>query len=229
MGFLDRLSGKDSVHKPNQMNKAPKGTAYVIWSCLDDDDSCDECKTLEGTCWIPGLAEIDEPPLPSCQSPEDCRCVGVYVDSSERGAIDVAAFIRASGGRATGEQMAAYRESKEAPLREKNERQRLASTKVSAAYKVEKENPEDAITLYRESIMIERELAETSPDQWSWRNFPSLYNRLTLVLENLGRYEEALRDIATYEVLPCQSQGTKSDRDTIGKRKTRLTKKLGKQ
>jgi hypothetical protein len=57
MGFLDRLMGKDSVHKPNEMDKAPKGTAYVIWSCLDDDRSCDECKRLEGTCWIPGLVD----------------------------------------------------------------------------------------------------------------------------------------------------------------------------
>jgi tetratricopeptide (TPR) repeat protein len=155
--------------------------------------------------------------------------VGVYVDSSERGANDVAAFIRASGGRVTGEQIAAYHESKQAPLRQKNERQRLASTKASAAYEAEKDNPEEAVTLYQESIMIERELAETSPDQWSWRNFPSLYNRLTLVLERLGRYEEALRDIASFELLPCQSQGTKSDRDAIEKRKTRLTTKLQNQ
>jgi tetratricopeptide (TPR) repeat protein len=229
MGFLDRLMGKDSVDKSNQLNKAPEGTAYVIWSCLDDDNSCDECKALEGTCWIPGLAEINEAPLPSCQSPEGCRCVAIYVDSGERGAIDVAAFIRASGGRATDEQMTAYHESKMAPLREKNERQRLASAKVPAAHESEKENPEQAITLYRESIMIEKEVAERWPDQWSWRDFPSLYNRLTLVLEKLGRYDDALRDIAAFEALPCQSQGAKSDRDAIEKRKTRLTRKLTKK
>ena len=226
MGFFDKLLGKDSSRKPTHNNQAPSDTAYELWSCLDDANSCDACRSLDGTGWIPGLADISEPPLHSCQSPKGCRCVGVYVLSGEAGSSDVAGFIRRSGGKATSDQLTAYDESKRAPLREKNERQRLAATKTAEAHQLEKDNPDKAITLYEESITIERELAETSPDQWSWRDFPYLYNRLTLVLESLGRCDEALLNITRYEALPCQDQGTKSDRDAIEKRKTRLTNKL---
>ena len=227
MGFMDRLLGKGAAQKPGQINQVPRGTAYVMWSCLDDDDSCDDCRALDGTCWIPGLADISEPPLPSCQSHEGCRCVSIYVASTESEASDIVAFIRASGGKVTNEQMNKYHESKQAPLRDKAERQYVAATKASEANRVEKDNPNLAVALYQESIEIESQLAKTSPDEWSWRNFPYLYNRLTLILENLGHYEDALHNITQYEAMPCQDQGRESDRNAIEKRKMRLIKKLG--
>lgn len=227
MGFVERLSGKDSAKIPSQIDRVPKGIAYIMWSCLSDDDSCGACRALDGTCWIPGLADINEPPLPSCRSHEECRCMGVSVSNAESGANDVAAFIRASGGKVTRKQLTEYHDAKAAPLREKRERQRVAAAKALEAYKIEKENPKEAIVLYQECIRINRELAEISGDQWSWQDLPSLYNRLTLVLERLGQHKEVLDNISVFNTLPCHDQGVKSDRDAIEKRKTRLTKKLG--
>ena len=227
MGFMDRFLVNGSTQKSSQINQASKGIAYMMWSCLCDNDSCDKCKELDGTCWIPGLANINEPPLSSCSSREGCRCMGVSVSNAESGANDVAAFIRVSGGKVTSKQLTEYHDAKVAPLREKRERQRVAAAKALEAYKIEKENPKEAIALYQECIRIHRELAEISGDQWSWQDLPSLYNRLTLVLERLGQHKEALDNISVFDTLPCHDQGVKSDRDAIEKRKTRLTQKLG--
>ena len=121
MGLFDKLLAKSTTHKTGQGRKAPKGVAYIEWSCLCDDSSCDECKSLEGTCWIPEVADICEPPLALCKSPEGCRCVGAYVMSEESGAKDTTKFIRTLGGKVTAAQMARYREAKEAPILQREE------------------------------------------------------------------------------------------------------------
>ena len=91
--------------------KIPKGVAYEIWSCLSDD-SCDLCKSLDGISWIPGMADIREPPLDSCECVDGRRCVGIYVMNDELGAKETMTFIRELGGKATSTQINAYEESK---------------------------------------------------------------------------------------------------------------------
>lgn len=86
--------------------------------------------------------------------------------------------------------------------------------------------PEKAVRLYREGIALKKTIAEQFPDNWRWRDFPYMYNRFTLVLERLGRYEEAIKEIKIYETLPCQNKGIKSDRQAMEKRKERLEKKF---
>lgn len=91
----------------SKADKIPKGTAYVIWSCLEDEHSCPTCKAMEGTCWS-GATDIQLPPLTSCTSPEECRCMCIYVSTEETGASDTADFIRSRGGKASAGQMTHY-------------------------------------------------------------------------------------------------------------------------
>lgn len=227
MGFFDWLLGKKTESPLAQATIRSeeldvRNVAYATWSCLGDTRSCEACRTLEGACWIPGMAAIPEPPLPSCESPEGCRCMAVYVDKRESGATEIADFIRQSGDHVTRKQMAEYEHARQAPALKRNDLARQASDKALGASKLEKESPEEAISLYRESIAIHRELAD-SADPWNWRDFPYLYNRLTLLLEKLGRRDEALREIEAYENLSCEDAGSKSDREAIVKRKMRLS------
>mgnify|MGYP000250476932 CR=1 FL=1 len=225
MGLLDKLI-RGRIKRSGKPRESLEDFAYAIWSCLCDSDSCDECRALDGIYFLPRLANMPQPPLPSCKSSKGCRCILIYIPKESPGAVDTAEFIRKQGGKATSEQVAEYRETKQAPAREENLKRRLASDKAQAARRHEKDHPEESIALYRESIAIQRELAQNSPDQWSWRDFPYLYNRLTLLLERLKRYEEALEEIKAYEALPHKDAGTKSDREVIEKRKIRLKRKL---
>lgn len=206
--------------------------AYEYWSCLCDRNSCDECRSLEGTTWIPGMVEMVAPPLPSCQSPKGgCRCIVVSVGGREEGAAEIEQFVRGAGGKVTGKQLDRFLETKGALIFAMGEKERLASEKISVARRFEGERPEEAIALYREGVAIKEELAKESPEQWSWRDFPYIYNRLTLVLERLGRYREALEEIERYKTLPCQGEGgwqyKKAEVEAIRKREIRLKKKLG--
>ena len=106
-------------------------------------------------------------------------------------------------------------------------REDLASEKAQTAHSLEKTRPEEAIALYRESLAIRKEIIENFPeDQWRWRDFPYLYNRLTLILERLGFYEQALEDIKEYYALGHRNLATKSEREAIEKRRKRLRKKM---
>ncbi len=100
------VCGLDVYSGPGIYNN--RETAYVEWVCLNDKESCDACKAMDGTCWIPGMTNIPLPPLPSCKSPEKCRCVGDYVQKQEAGAVKTTEFIRKLGGKATPEQMDNY-------------------------------------------------------------------------------------------------------------------------
>ena len=168
------------------------------------------------------MVKMPGPPLLSCKGPQGCRCIVTYVQKEESGATDTADFIRSAGGAANRDQLQSYLDAKLAPMREKGEKDHLASQRASDARDLEKDEPEQSVCLYRESIAIRTEIAHKWPDRWSWRDIPSLYNRLTLLLERLRQYDAALQEIARYETLPCQGQGTKSGREAIQKRKARL-------
>lgn len=224
MGLIDRLFKIGKKNKSTRQGEIPEGTAYAIWSCLCDKNSCDVCKSFEGINFISGLASVSLPPYSSCNAPKGCRCTIVYVMSEESGALETADFIRRNGGKATDEELSRYEEEKLAPMREKEKKENIASNKVHEAMRVEKDQPEKAVRLYREAITLKKKIAEQFPDYWCWRDFPYMYNRLTFVLERLGLHEEAIKEIKVYETLPCQDKGVKTDRQAIEKRKARLEK-----
>ena len=238
MGFLRKLFGTEPKPGGERKDATSEKIAYVGWVCCSDEDSCNECKALDGLSWIPGLANPPELPLKVCKSREGCRCqiVGVFsnegcvvsVDSSgeerisagERSAPLVAEYIRSlGGGPATSSQITAYFDAKEAPLRAMRAKENVASRKRNAAYLCEKNDPEESIRLYRESIAISSEIQANPPDSFTW-------NRLTLVLERLGKYREALGAIAEFESLPDRSRSNQFYTQAIEKRKVRLQRRV---
>lgn len=106
MGLFDIFK---SSQKQGGQRALPEGAAYAQWSCMCDDDSCEECKSHDGEAWIPGLVTMHGPPLTSCKSPEGCRCMVIYVMKEESGAVSAANFIRKAGGRVTFDELAKRR------------------------------------------------------------------------------------------------------------------------
>lgn len=203
--------------------------AYAEWSCICVGKSYDETSycDYDRTYWIPKLVAVPKPPLcpPSCKNHKNWECVVVYVMLEEVGAKETSEFIRKSGEIVTQRELDKYREDQLAPVRAKRKKEYLASEKSSMAMRLERDNPEKAISLYRESITINFEAIVILSEQFDYRNFPYLYNRLTLLLERFGMIEEALKEIKKYEALPCHGMGSKSERESIEKRKERLQKK----
>jgi hypothetical protein len=150
----------------------------------------------------------------------------MYIPWASGEAPELVELMRRSGGWTTSDQIAEHERVKQAPLRERREKERSASEKARAASKLERDHPQQAIALYRESIQILREVAQSATDEWAWRDFPYLYDRLTLLLECEGSIREALAEIEAYLGLPCGGKGSKSNREAIDKRRTRLLRKL---
>ncbi len=112
-----------------------------------------------------------------------------------------------------------------APVPVVSERQHQAAANASKARSLEKSNPEAAISQYRKSIAIRRNMSQESPNQLQQGDFPYLYNRLTMLMEKQKQYQRALNEISVYESLPRQQMGGKSDIEAIDKRKLRLISK----
>ena len=112
-----------------------------------------------------------------------------------------------------------------APVPVVSERQHQAAANASKARSLEKSNPEAAISQYRKSIAIHRNMSQESPNQLQQGDFPYMYNRLTMLMEKQKQYQRALNEIRVYESLPCQQMGGKSDIEAIDKRKLRLIRK----
>jgi len=226
MSFLRRLLEKLTRaprHPPTGERKVPVFSgSYATWMCLSDEHSCEFCKSLDSLAWLPKAVRVPEPPHPSCRSPQGCRCVVCHVSSREAGARAVAALIAKAGGQATGAQMAELQTEKQARSHKKWEQERLAAEKAMEAGRLERDEPVQAVSLYREALALRLGIAKRTRDQWRWRDFPYLYDRLTMLLERLGRTPDALAEIRKYESLPCSDQGAKSHREAIQKRKKRL-------
>lgn len=226
MSLLSRLFGRGS--RPHQPPKAEAGlpVAYAEWSCLNDDDSCDACKILDGLAWIPSLVRVPEPPLGGCTSREGCRCTPVFIMKESAGALETANFVQRLGGRAEASQVRAFWEKKRAPLLKKRTMQGLANGKSQEASGLEKSDPTQAIALYRESIQLVFDAAGAHPEHWDLNSLPHLFNRLTLVLERSGDAEAALVELSRYEGLDCSEFATAAQREALTKRRVRLLKRI---
>ncbi|MFH0802627.1 MAG: hypothetical protein V2A78_09640 [bacterium] len=212
-------------------------------SSLLDEETCPYCQYMDGMVFPLESAYFEtikenRPPFHNCSCPHGCRCLWIYISKEEQGAGFTGLVWRKPSDELikTGQLSAEdtqfkkriEEEIKKPVIRENIKMGYLASEKAQEAIRIEKENPEKAILLYQESIRIQREIAEKFPDPWCWRDFPWLYNRLTLVLERLKNYQEALNEIKRYKSLPCKDAGAKSDREAILKREERLQQKSGK-
>ncbi len=198
--------------------------SYAVWSTIQDNKACEVCKELDQLHWIPDLPDTPQkPPHPNCKNPKGCRCIAVDWNDSE-----TFAFIRMAGGKATFKQIEELEEKKYDPIRKQQEKLKISQEKSSLADDMKKSEPEKAILLYRESIEIRIKIAEKSKDKWNWRDLDYLYNKLTMLLEKQGNYEEALNEINKCKKLKHKELWIKSITESINKRELRLKKKLQK-
>ena len=102
------LKGKTikNIDQPGKEKKADvadihlKEIAYVYYSTSKDSDSCDICKTLDGTHLLPNHKMLHDikPPHKDCKSSKGCRCTLVYVTRDEEGGREIEALLKKLGG-----------------------------------------------------------------------------------------------------------------------------------
>ena len=126
-----------------------------------------------------------------------------------------------------GHRLAKVTKTSTAPVPVVSEKEQQAEANASEARNLEKSNPEAAISLYRKSIAILRDLSQESPNQPQQGNFPYLFNRLTMLMEKQKQYQRALDETDVYESLPRPQRqiGRPSDIRAIDNRKLRMISK----
>ncbi len=139
-------------------------------------------------------------------------------------AADIVGFLRRSNGVATKDQIAAYVDAQLAPERESAAREHANVELWLRAHRLEKESPEESVSLYRESIQVwKATLRADAASRWDY--LEESYNRVTLILEKSRQFSEALHEIDDYRTF-CMEMGRKKQVETIAKREARLKKKI---
>jgi hypothetical protein len=203
--------------------------------------ACEECKRFDGLHFLPPELTKYRTPISTCKYPVCwCEVVGVYSDegtivstdpAGERlthhqpgDAADIVDFLQKSSGVASKEQIDAHVNAQLAPERERAAREHTNVELWSRAYRLEKDSPEESISLYRQSVQAWK--ATLRADAGSrWDYLEDSYNRLTLILEKSKRFSEALCEIDDYCAFSAE-MGRKKPVETIAKRAARLKKKI---
>lgn len=215
---------------------------FYIFSCFCDEQSCEACKEMNGTVWHVPRESCDPPlvaplkvgdvHLKSCTSPEGCRCelIAVYKDEGTYrfyGPDDDWVYmpeIESLASRKFGE---ASSRQKSAAISLYRETRR----KYLEAWSCEKEKNDisQAVSLYRETVQIHKSIGEMYSVDLDWAHMDYVLDRLTLVLAENGRPEEALSEVAAYRALGREAQPANTTWNAIVKRETRLRKRLVRQ
>lgn len=104
---------------------------------------------------------------------------------------------------------------------------------IQKAGSLEETDPDEAVLLYKEAIRLLGEVDHLvmrtyhyQKTKKSLRKTRYPINRLTMVLEKKQKYKECLDAIKNYEQIDDEVGLTKTDRNSIGKRKVRIDKKV---
>lgn len=106
--------------------------------------------------------------------------------------------------------------------------QGIRENELNEAFSSENNNPEKAIYLYRQVMKFLKEFDEICMANGvkTWRISRIPINRLTLVLERNRQYKECLDEITNYENMEDAVGLTKTDEESLLKRKVRIMRKL---
>ncbi len=196
----------------------------VIYSALADDDTCPECRAMDGRETNDLAAAATWAPHRHCHSPQGCRCA-VFYEHESLAADEELAFIEyaaARGLHVTAPAVSAFHDE----ARTAGGHLEDASRSLDEARTLEKHDPQQAVTRYRQAIESLMAYGESPLDERRVRrDLPVAFNRLTLVLKALGREDEALEEIdraAGLGILERDDCGRKSDREALRHRSRRL-------
>ncbi len=196
----------------------------AIYSALADGDTCPECRAMDGRETNDLAAAATWAPHRHCRSRLGCRCAVFYEHESlaageKRAFIDYAA---ARGLHVTAPAVSAFHDE----ARRAGSRLEDASRSLDEARTLEKHDPRQAVTRYREAIESLMAHGESPLDERRVRrDLPVAFNRLSLVLKALGREDEALAEIdraAGLGILERDDCGRKADREALRNRGRRL-------
>ncbi len=93
MSLFSRLFGKQAA------------VAYKTWHTGSGAATCQACKDLDGTCWLPGNSFKGPPLREGCSCPGGCTCRVLVVRQDEAWGPGNAEWIEKRGGLVSGEQM----------------------------------------------------------------------------------------------------------------------------
>jgi hypothetical protein len=205
----------------------------AIYSAFADADTCPECLAMDGGETADVATARAWAPNPRCTSRLGCRCAVFFEHESladgEQG--EFVEFASARGLGVTAQAVAAFHEDRRRLSDEADRRQRDTSRLLEDARDLEKPDPQQAVTLYREAIdglmgSSESPLAEPQVR----RDLLHAFNRLTIVLKIMGREAEALGEIdraTSWGLLDDSGSGRKADREAVRNRGRRLREALG--
>jgi hypothetical protein len=200
----------------------------AIYSAFADDDTCPECRAMDGRETGDIAAAATWAPNPHCHSPQGCRCA-VFFEHESLSADEEHAFIdfaASHGLHVTAPAVAAFHDERRTNDRLAQRRLADIARLLGAARTLEKSDPQQAVAGYRRAIEALLSCGEAPLDERRVRrDLPLAFNRLTLTLKALGRQGEALDEIdraAALGVLERDDCGRKADRDALRNRSRRL-------
>ena len=206
--------------------------ANAIYSAVADQDTCPACAAMDGRETTDAAVAAGWAPNPHCSAPGGCRCA-VFFEHEWLAVGEEAAFVAFAAGHALGADAAAVAafHAEQCVRREQIDRQLgEASEALARARAFEKTDPAEAASLYRRATELLLACGETPLDERAVRrDLPAAFNRLSLVLKNLGRDDEALEAVdraAALGLLERADCGRKADRDALRNRARRLRERV---
>jgi hypothetical protein len=104
---------------------------------------------------------------------------------------------------------------------------------IRRARSFEENDPDRAVSLYQKAMKIIEEMDRKGKKMGknitritSWRHEPYPINRLTLILEKANKYKDCLKEVEKFERLDDMCGLSRSDSESLLKRKVRILKKL---
>ncbi len=217
------LAGRGPVAGPAHIT-----VANAIYSAVADEATCPECAAMDGRETTDIETAAGWAPNARCSAPGGCRCA-VFFEHEWLAAGEQSAFVEFAAGRglpAVAATVAAFH-AEQLHRRERVDRELDEAAKLlTRARACEKAEPPEAAALYERAIELFLACSETPLDEPEVRReLPLAFNRLSLVLKNMGRAAEALEAIdraAALGLLERVDCGRKADRDALSKRARRL-------
>lgn len=206
--------------------------ANAIYSAVADETTCPACAAMDGRETTDAAVAAGWAPNPRCSAPAGCRCA-VFFEHEWLASGEEDAFVAFAAGRGAPADAAAVAafHAEQRRRREQIDRQvGEAAEALTRARGNEKAEPDEAVVLYQQAIELLLACAETPLDERAVRHdLPGAFNRLSLVLKNLGRDGEALEAIDRATALGLLERadcGRKSDRDALRNRACRLRERV---
>jgi hypothetical protein len=207
--------------------------ANAIYSALADEDTCAHCRAMDGRETTDVAVAATWAPNPHCGNPAGCRCL-VFFEHESLSADEQQQFVDYAADRGlhvTAPAVAAFHDEQRRRREQIDRHLEDVAGILREARPLERSSPQRAVALYRKAVEGLLACGEMPLDERRVRrDLPLAFNRLTLVLQVMGRGAEALDEFdraASLGLFERDDCGRKSDREALGNRGRRLRERFG--